>query len=511
MTGSLAKKDAFILFLLLFLTLWVRLSTQMMIHTGVDERDYWYSAKALTQGLPYPDLTHRTVRWSIILPVAAVQLVFGTHPVVYYIAPLLNALLQVLLLYLLGRLLKSRFTGVIASVFLVFFPYQIRAASQVRPEIFSITYILITLYFFFIATRNTGRKRIAWLLLSSAMMFLAYESKITNLFFLPGLFLCLLLYGDRYRIRDCFVFGGLLLFLFVCETAIYAMTTQYAFGQLSVILANHLSSDYMVPLSGFLDLFKRYSIKNMELYWQVPFAVFAALSVYYLGRSKNRDVKILVVTSLGFFFFLTFTVSSLHPLMAAEDFIARYFCAVLPFVFLVMAWFIEDSFRARMSKLASYRKFGPTSLFSLAVISSCAAVSFVFSLPLVPRSARQYAHSPIEVTDHPFVQTVRYYRELNSAWNEGRAVVSPAGNAGNNAVETASKFFLSMDTYREGRAPEPVLSPYGTAGVHVLSRDGKIAGETCIQAIRNPFRIAEISVELVPLVEAESFVRKQSN
>ena len=129
--------ERIIVLALLVLTLWVRLSTQMMIHTGVDERDYWYAAKALSQGFAYPDLTHRTVRWAIILPVAALQKIFGVHPNVYYIAPILNALAQTVLLYALGKRLRGRFVGILSAIFLIFFPYQIRAASQVRPEIFS--------------------------------------------------------------------------------------------------------------------------------------------------------------------------------------------------------------------------------------------------------------------------------------------------------------------------------------------------------------------------------------
>ena len=124
----------------------VRLSTQMMIHTGVDERDYWYAAKALSQGLPFPAFSHRTVRWAIILPVALLQKLLGTHPNVYYVAPLLNALAQTLLLYLFGKRIRGRFVGILSAVMLIFFPYQIRAASQVRPEIFSITYMLLCAY-----------------------------------------------------------------------------------------------------------------------------------------------------------------------------------------------------------------------------------------------------------------------------------------------------------------------------------------------------------------------------
>ena len=136
-------------------------------YAGVDERDYWYAAKALSQGFEYPALTHRTVRWAIILPVAALQRVFGVHPNVYYVAPILNALAQTALLYALGKTLRGRFTGILASLFMIFFPYQIRAASQVRPEIFSITYMLLCAYLLVIALRREGRNRTILVAVSS--------------------------------------------------------------------------------------------------------------------------------------------------------------------------------------------------------------------------------------------------------------------------------------------------------------------------------------------------------
>lgn len=194
---------------LLVLTLWFRVSTQMITHTGVDERDYWTSAKALSQGYEYPELSHRTVRWAVILPVALIQLLFGVHPNVYYIAPVLNALAQTFLVYIIGRRLKNRMTGIIAAFFMIFFPYQIRAASQVRPEIFSMTYILLAVFFFikYLADGNRGRRPLVSLCLSSLMIFVSYEAKITNLFFLPGFFAAILLFGKKNGIRHDSIFG----------------------------------------------------------------------------------------------------------------------------------------------------------------------------------------------------------------------------------------------------------------------------------------------------------------
>lgn len=499
--------ERIIVLALLVLTLWVRLSTQMMIHTGVDERDYWYAAKALSQGFAYPDLTHRTVRWAIILPVAALQKIFGVHPNVYYIAPILNALAQTVLLYALGKRLRGRFVGILSAIFLIFFPYQIRAASQVRPEIFSITYMLLCAYFLILALHGEGRKRMLLIVASSLTLFLAYETKITNLFFLPGIFLAMLLYGGKTKVRDCFSFGLPLLGLFLVETALYATLTEFRFGQLSVISANHLSSDYADPLKSYWEVFLRYSPEYLQPYWQLPIALFVAAGIYYLAKGKNRELKTLTIMGFSFIFFITFTVTKLHPIMVAEDFINRYFCALLPFVFLVISWAVQDIAEHSMPSIRGWKASDMTMPVVLASVGLCVALSAVFTFPIVPSSARQYAHSPFRPSEHPFIQTANYYRELNDAWDSGTPILSAEGLAGENAAQTVCRFFLSQDTYSASGAPSPIIVTLEGTSVHLISKDGLLHGTTFIQAVRSPFRIFRIPLSRVSEIDPERSIQ----
>ncbi|HOT63095.1 MAG TPA: glycosyltransferase family 39 protein [Treponemataceae bacterium] len=228
---KLRKKDAIIILSLVFLSLWVRLSTLMMVHTGVDERDYWFAAKAISQGLPYPELSHRTVRWAVILPVALAQSLFGSHPNAYYVMPLLAALSQAVLVYLLGRALNGRLAGSLASIALTFFPYQIRAASQVRPEIFSMTYVLLAALALVRYVRSSSdRARISAAVLAALATFLAYEAKITNLFFMPGIAIAILLYSKGKGLKDALAYGGVLAGLYLAETAAYAALRRMRSG-----------------------------------------------------------------------------------------------------------------------------------------------------------------------------------------------------------------------------------------------------------------------------------------
>ena len=228
--------DWWVIAALVVFVLCFRLLTIMMINTGVDERDYWQSARAMTQGLPYPELSHRTTRFGVILPVAGAQVLLGVHPNVYYVLPILNCMVQVGLAYAVGLRLRGRLTGFLAALGLALFPYMIRAGSQVRPEIFSITYLLAAIYCLvnYLDSNNQRLRPLAW---ASAWLFLAYMTKITNLYFVPG-FLFAIIYYKR-RPLHAILLSGILFGLFLVETGLYATLTSYKLGQLAIITQKH--------------------------------------------------------------------------------------------------------------------------------------------------------------------------------------------------------------------------------------------------------------------------------
>jgi len=72
------KSDLNLFLIITCLTLLLRLLTLMEVNAGIDNMDYWYSAKALIHGYNYGTLSHRNIRWGIIIPTAVIQLIF--HP-----------------------------------------------------------------------------------------------------------------------------------------------------------------------------------------------------------------------------------------------------------------------------------------------------------------------------------------------------------------------------------------------------------------------------------------------
>ena len=475
---------------LLAFALFFRLATLMIIHTGVDERDYWFSAKAIARGLPYPDLSHRTTRFAVILPVAFVQALLGSHPDVYYVLPVLNSMLQAVLAFVIGLRLRGRLTGFLAALAITLFPYMIRAASQVRPEIFSVTYILLAIIFFIEYLERT-QKEVVPLIWTAACLFVAYEAKITNIFFLPGLLIAVLAYKKKpaHALLLCVI----LLSLVLVETGVYAAFTPYKLGELEIILKHHIQEGALIHTTRFVDLFQRYSHTHLQLYWQIPFGLFAVAAVAYLIRGVDRRISAIVLAALGFFAGITFEVAGFRPLTPAEPFINRYFTAVLGPVFLVLACAVEEIVASRSDRRKDQKAFDPARWWIAALCISAAAVTGLFSFPRLPAGMKEYANSPLHPGRHPLALNERYRLSINGAYENGMPIVAVSGLGGQNAMATCLTYYVDQSHYVNGRPPAFDRIQRDGSEYLVVGRMGRDAGSGKLLAVvRSPFRIAAI-------------------
>ncbi len=509
------RGDFAILCAIAIFAVFFRLSTLMMIHTGVDEKDYWISAKAIAFGLSYPPLIHRTVRFGVILPVAAAQRLFGEEPNVYYVLPVLNAAIQAGLAFLLGRRVRGRVCGVLAALFLILFPYMVRAGSQVRPEIFSVTYVLAGLLCFLayleraeireeIGEAGQDASGLGALMGACVFFFAAYESTVTNLFFVPGLVIVML--ARRRPLREIAIFVGMLAVFFAAETALYAAFTPFKLGQLQVIARSHLEDNESLRAVGLADLFKRYARPYLQLYWQVPFALFAAATAWYAIRRKGRDVAVLAAAAFGFFVCLTFAVKSIRPIVPAEPFINRYFTSVLAPVAVVLAAAAAELGQGVFRRLFQRRGVPSPSLIVVLLGAGALVTAAFFSSSVLPRGMSDYAHSLFKLSDHPLALTGLYRAQVDKAWDEGEPIVSVLGAAGGGALEACRGFFLSLSRYPGGKAPQISEGSAGGTVCLVLLRSGSPdSAPVVLAAIRTPFRLKQIETASVARLQGEAF------
>jgi hypothetical protein len=484
-------------------TLVFRLLTLMMPHTGVDERDYWSAGKALVSEAPYPDVHHRTVRWPIILPVAFTQLLFGVHPNVYYVTPLALSCLIAGLFYTIGRRLGGHPVGFLAALGFALFPYVIRAGSQIRPEIFGVLFMLLAIRFLHAQGRTPAPNKDcvdANLLLVAAALFLAYLTKITSVFFVPGVLLYLWLRPHLEPepappgagFRDALVVALILLGLFLLETFLYGVFRGQWLGRAGIILENHLSQDF-APLPSVWALFRRYAPENLPVYWSVPLAIFPVAALYLWKAGRRSTAALFVLPVLTFLFVFTFAVSSLDPVVPTERFIHRYFMPTLPFVLLL------DSLA--FVTLLSARRIGKIDEWADRIPPAPAAVGFLvvmllglsaaFASGRLPDRVGRYYTSPLNLSEHPTALNSRYLRQLNVAHLEGTPLIARPGTAGINALASVSRYYLLPQIIGSGPYPEPEHGSLDGREFRYLSQGPlpKLRLDTAVILVeRNPFR-----------------------
>jgi hypothetical protein len=430
------KDDALLLAALLGVTIFFRLYLLQMINVGPDEIDYWFSAKQLVTGGVYPEIMHRTIRWSIILPVAFFQLLFGFHPVVYYVTPVLNSFIQTVLLYYFGKKLFGRGVAFYAVLLFTSWPYMWRTGSQIRPAIFSLTYVLISIFALFVFLQTDHRR---YLIISVIFLFLAYQSKITNLYFIPGILI--LLWRHKRKLIEPLKYGSFLLGLYLIEHMAYWIFTGNKMGRLGIIAAYHMSGDFADKLpGGFLGLFARYT-EYMELPWKLIFLVFIASTIYLLIKKKRWAFE-LTILHASFFFFLTFMVKSIHPVEPVEPFLDRYYIVNLPTMSLIIVYALKSLIPEKIVNFFFQQKTA-----QITAIALTGMILTVTALPM-PQSASRFFTPLSNIASNPIPKSFALTTIMEQALEENLPIISIDTNK---PLDTVNRVFYNYGI--TGRKP----------------------------------------------------------
>src|SRR6056297_2748063 len=313
-----------IILLLSIGTILFRFLTLEIIEDSGDGMFYWQAAKKILYGIQYGGLNHWTTRFGVILPSMGVMSILGTHPVVYYVLPLLLSVVQVLLVYKVGEM--------------------VRASSQLLPGIFSGTFIMLVIYLIFLFYRFTN-KRLLFILLAVVFMFMGYITKISNLFFLPGIFIVILLFEDKYKYL--IIFGGVLFSLFIVECICY----EFAFGdflsRVNVILGRTVKTTGSEPGVGELSPIPFYYLFYRWIrpgpHFILLLLLSSASSYTAFGNEKKRNIKMLAIPFLSFLFIITFAVQSIDPIIPVMTTQIRYWNVAIPIMAILSSIFLIDS------------------------------------------------------------------------------------------------------------------------------------------------------------------------
>ncbi len=474
----------------------------MEVNTGGDNIDYWYYGKALLNNYPYGELFHRSIRWGILFPIALFQLIFGTSAWVIYLIPIFMTLVLNGVIYKLGKYLFSSKVAFLSIVIFQFFPYTIRIGSQLFLALFSISYVLISLYFLlrFFDLEKGSRKSKLYFALSVTFLFIAYETKITNLYVLIPWVILLI---KRSSLKSAFIYCLILAGLYSIEHFCYAVFAGYPMGRLEIILSTHFGSGSMTLGQGvqfdgtFLGLFERYSFKNFPIYWHlITWPGIAAGIILLKNKIQPQKVGMLLTVIITFMFILTFAIKSVNPFIPMEDFVVRYFSPLLPLfamlISLTLFSFVPVANRLMDNKLIVLSTF---------VLPLCLICFMAIILPFLPKSAGNYLNNPLKPSEHNFIKTINFEKEVNRVKDLGGTfgtylendVFTLGRRLSHKSLDTVNRLFLQLDN---GIGSYSTHKEILESGRQFLFLDNNSSNQIIV-SYRLPFELKETTMEEV--------------
>lgn len=313
----------------------IRLYLTYSIGDSGDEFIKWYETKRVLYGLGWDRFDHHTVRWSLNSPVLLAQWLFGTKPAVYYFAPVFFGALASLFVFNIARSISGIWTGIAAVLLFTIAPSVSRAGSQFLPAIFTCAYVLGSAYFILCYTRRRSQHS-AYLVVAALFMFLAYGTKVPNLFFLPGI--CLFLYWRSRSLKPILIFLLILLAFYIAETIGLALFTgEFKWTGRLYYLGFHMNRMLEEEhIYHFSDIWKRWTI--LPAYWQVLLASACASGIFAWTRKLDdcsSGIILIFFMLLSFSILTTFAITDADPLRFVQPLRPRYLTITLPLAVIV--------------------------------------------------------------------------------------------------------------------------------------------------------------------------------
>jgi hypothetical protein len=407
-------ENRFLLIVLLFTVLMRLLTPQMILTGGEDAADTWIAAKWILYGNDYV-WNHTTARFGTIIPVFITQYIFGTSPIVYYIAPAVFQIILILFLFKLSeQLIHKNFAIIVCTLFLIF-PESVIAGSHPRTSTFSMTFLVISVYYLFKYFRAEHKGAIKFLIISSASAFCMYLSNELTLFFLPGFALSILL--ARKGIKAVSAFTGIFILLFAVEFLLYAKFSPFPMGRLQIATQNHLGEGgRLVPVEGILQLLNRFSPSNVSLYWTIIIPLFLLFTIYLFFRKKDSYLKYAALIDISFIFFITFTVKGIHPLTPIVNFRMRYLADLTPLIILVFCGIVF------YLAFSSTHKAKPSTAELKTIISASCLICTGIIASMLVYTNKYYKHSNY-FSVYPLSLVSNMYTEINNEFAKGTPIV----------------------------------------------------------------------------------------
>ncbi len=446
------------LFMIIGFCIALRIFTPQIIGVGGgDAVESWAVSRNLFFDADY-FLIHRTARFGTIVPIFLTQGLFGTHPLVYYIAPAIASVIQTIFFFRIASLVSGQFFAFVCSLVFLSFPQMIRDVSHPRVSVFASMFFLISLYFalkFYMDSskeddkNNIDKPQIRDLFISGINIFFMYMAKEDSLYFLPAIML--IVFMSRKRFSDLILFGIVPFSLFITETLLYHFLTNFKMGRLSIV-TDKTHFDTVAPLASWSSLFDRFKGEHLRPYFRYPLLVSLFGGIYICikkrmdERSRINPVFFIVISLFIYVFLLTFLIKSIHPIIPVNTFRTRYLNIIIPPMILIIMYTIYEA-----CSLLSETGFPRNFLKKIPAIISVYRKSFLFLFILMYTSITVIIFYAVYKKDtykgrnetyyqmHPFKLVYQYNNIINDQYNSGKAFIVQGEKSRNNRFDDVLK------------------------------------------------------------------------
>ena len=261
--------------------------------------------------------------------------------------------------------------GFLPALFFLLFVFTSKALNL---EIFSLTVVNqsllpLSLLVFLICelTKNPNLK--FGPIYMALLCFWLYGVKETNLFFFP-----FLLFVNFFTSNKSFYQKAILTFvsLLILETFLLYIFSEnnYPFGRLMGLMstsAGHFQGvisgeggqEQVTSLGSIENLFQIFYRWYSARDWDTTIIYFSfILSILFLfGRNERLFPKIISSLILSFFFFTTFFIVSIFPLLMGQTLITRYLTILLPLSYLIICFGIKELILNAKNKFLAFSFF----------------------------------------------------------------------------------------------------------------------------------------------------------
>lgn len=319
--------------------------TEGLFQSGVPSKKIGSVVKPLT--------TYELLPYSISVPL----LFFGSSDYAARLHSVFWGTIEILLIYLLGKTLFNRETGILASAIFTFHPWCLNWGQNVfYPQLTqALSTLTILLYYKAIDSSPMSRKYLYLTGISFSLMYLSWEG---SGFLLVAMFIAILLHrgSDISWLRNRHLWGGFaILFL-----TVFTQMARRILYQDSYLIVGAKLSDVGMPTLFFLDpMYDPYYYMDVFLFAENNWMLTILLIAGTIIACRERPLRYLYVLLLGTLFFMTNFLQVVS---------IRYVYHLAPFLILIASAVIFI-FTSRLKGMAGEKDFA-----ARAVIASSAAI-----------------------------------------------------------------------------------------------------------------------------------------